>query len=368
MTTTTFVSTASEISVPLSCIKGLPRSPPSLYVDFEGAKLSRTGTISLLTLYVLPIDTVYLTDIDSLGAAGFYTPAPTTSATATFPDPVSATAAGKQTCPTEPVLTLKSVLESPTIPKVFFDLMKLGTRSRKPRHHLVGLAWCIEHNNGMSSEARRHAGSVKKQGIQLFCPGKGGSYAVFDERPLHATYNAKYCVMKSMTMLPSDQAFPRPRAMPSPWIFFSRSLTLPRRPAMADTLSLRALSMLLRILLELLLRCARLASSGSWGCSPLAFANSFRTSVKLMTPLSLPDRLAPLMADAEMADATAPVLARCVGDVELTDVGPMCVARRGVMGDSAGVGGPEDGLSTTHMRCERVATSFATREVNNQAA
>jgi hypothetical protein len=190
-------------------------------------------------------------------------------------------------------------------------------------------------------------------------------------RTSYATYNAKYCAIKSMTILPSDQAFPRPRAMPSPWTFFSRSLTLPRRPAMADTLSLRALSMLLRILLELLLRRARLASSGSWGCSPLAFANRFKTSVKLMTPLSLPDRLAPLMADAEMAGATAPVPARCVGDVELTGVGPMCVAGRGVMGDggtrdagcSAGVGGPEDegdGLSTTHMRCERVATSFAT--------
>ena len=174
-----------------------------------------------------------------------------------------------------------------------------------------------------------------------------------------------------MTILPLDQAFPRPRAMPSPWVFFSRSLTLPRRPAMPDTLSLLELSILLRILLELLLRRARLASSGSWGCSPLAFANRLRTSVRLITPLNLPDRLAPLIADAEMAGATAPVPARCVGDVELTGVGPICVAGRGVMGDggtrdaggSAGVGGPEDegdGLSTTHMRCERVATSFAT--------
>ncbi|KAH3941396.1 hypothetical protein HBH53_200730 [Parastagonospora nodorum] len=222
MTTTTFVSTASEISAPLSCIKGLPRSPPSLYVDLEGAKLSRTGTISLLTLYVLPMDTVYLTDIDSLGAAGFYTPAPITSAAATLPDPVSATAAGKQTCPTEPVLTLKSVLESPTILKVFFDvrndsdglfahfeialkcvehlqLMELATRSRKPRHHLVGLAWCMEHNNGMSSEARRYAGSVKKQGIKLFCPGKGGSYAVFAERLLQPIV-LEYCVQDVVHM------------------------------------------------------------------------------------------------------------------------------------------------------------------------
>lgn len=68
--------------------------------------------------------------------------------------------------------------------------------------------------------------------------------------------------------------------------------------------------MLLRILLELLLRLARLASSGSCGCKPLALANRFRISVRLMTPLSLPDRLAPGIAEAEMAGATAPVPAR----------------------------------------------------------
>lgn len=90
-----------------------------------------------------------------------------------------------------------------------------------------------------------------------------------------------------------------------------------------------------------------------------------------MTPLILPDRLAPVIADADMAGATAPVPARCVGAVELTGVGPECTAGRGVMGDGrtkeagvrAGVDGPEDdgdGLSTTHMRWERVATSFAT--------
>lgn len=90
-----------------------------------------------------------------------------------------------------------------------------------------------------------------------------------------------------------------------------------------------------------------------------------------MTPLSLPDRLAPVIACADIAGATAPVPARCVGAVELTAVGPESICGRGVIGDggtrdagvSAGVECPEDegeGLSTTHIRCERVATSFAT--------
>jgi hypothetical protein len=188
-----------------------------------------------------------------------------------------------------------------------------------------------------------------------------------------ATQNAQEIRNPLHTYMPLQyfsQAFPRPRAMPGPWKFFSLSLTLLRRPAMPETLSLRELSMLRRILLELLLRRARLASSGSWGCRPLARANKFRTSVRLITPLMRPDRLDPVMADADMAGTTAPV-PRWVGAVELTGMGPDCVCGRGVIGDggtreagwSAGVDGPEDdgdGLSTTHMRCERVATSFAT--------
>jgi hypothetical protein len=156
-----------------------------------------------------------------------------------------------------------------------------------------------------------------------------------------------------------------------PCNFLSCSLMLLRLPAIAEMLSLLELSMLLRILLELLRLRARLASSGSCGCRPLTLAKRLRMSVRLITPLILPDRLAPGMADAEMAGATAPVPARCVGAAVFTGVGPDSVWGRGVIGDggtreagwSAGVEGPEEegeGLSTTHMRWERVATNLAT--------
>jgi hypothetical protein len=154
----------------------------------------------------------------------------------------------------------------------------------------------------------------------------------------------------------------------------SLSLTLLRRPevpAMPDMLSLLELSMLVRMLLELLRLLARRASSGSWGCSPLARANTFKMSVRLITPLSLPDKLAPGIALAEIAGATAPVPARCVGAVVFTGVGPDSETGRGVIGEGgtstagwiAGVEAPEEageGVSTTHMRCDRVATSLAT--------
>jgi hypothetical protein len=98
-----------------------------------------------------------------------------------------------------------------------------------------------------------------------------------------------------------------------------------------------------------------------------------RISVRLMTLLRRPDKLAPgieEMAEAEMAGAAAPVPARWVGAVELTGTGP-AMPGRGVMGDGgtptegvrAGVEWPDEageGASTTHMRCERVATSLAT--------
>ena len=133
----------------------------------------------------------------------------------------------------------------------------------------------------------------------------------------------------------------------------SLSLTLLRRPevpAMPDMLSLLELSMLVRMLLELLRLLARRASSGSWGCSPFARANTLRISVKLITPLSLPERLAPGIALAEMAGATAPVPARCVGAVVFTGVGPDSDTGRGVIGEGgtstvgciAGVEGPEE--------------------------
>ena len=119
--------------------------------------------------------------------------------------------------------------------------------------------------------------------------------------------------------------------------------------------------MLVRILLELLLRLARRVSSGSCGCSPLARANAFRISVRLITPLSLPDKLAPGIALAEIAGAMVPVAAICGGADALTSVGPLKDTGSGVIGDGgtstagwiAGVEGPEEageGVSTTHIR------------------
>lgn len=122
------------------------------------------------------------------------------------------------------------------------------------------------------------------------------------------------------------------------------------------------------LLLELLLL-ALLVSAGSCGLNPLAFAKRFRISVKLTTPESRPDMLAPGMADADMAGAEVAGVYGGDGDVTARPAVP--VEGRGVIGEGgtrtagvmAGVGGPDEegeGLSTIHMRCDLVATSFAT--------
>jgi hypothetical protein len=67
-------------------------------------------------------------------------------------------------------------------------------------------------------------------------------------------------------------------------------------------LSLRPLSTLRRTLL-LLLRRRRRDSPGSIGFSPLARANRFSVSVRLTTPLSRPEMLAPGMLAAVTEEA-----------------------------------------------------------------
>jgi hypothetical protein len=121
----------------------------------------------------------------------------------------------------------------------------------------------------------------------------------------------------------------------------------------SPTLSLRLLStLLLRLLLELRRLC-RLNSFGSCGLNPLALAKRFRISVRLTTPVSLPDRGAPVMADAEMDGAGFDEYG-VVGDgVKEMDCGPAYgLGGTRTAGVLAGVGGPEDegeGDSTTHM-------------------
>jgi exonuclease 3'-5' domain-containing protein 1 len=93
----TFIDTEASLLPLLDCITNLGVDPPSLYIDLEGIALGRHGSISILSLYIAPTKKTYLIDIHSLREAAFST---------TIHSGTS----------------LKTVLESSTIPKVVFDI------------------------------------------------------------------------------------------------------------------------------------------------------------------------------------------------------------------------------------------------------
>jgi exonuclease 3'-5' domain-containing protein 1 len=183
------IDTPDAVAHLVDSLLDLPRNPPSLYMDIEGVNLSRLGSVSILQILVLPCDKTYLVDIHVLKGEAFTT----------------AGATGQ---------TLKDVLESATIPKVFFDvrndsdalfshfnvslaclqdiqLMELATRTYSKRC-VNGLARCIERDLAMTASERRRWTEGKDRGKRLFAPELGGSYEVFNMRPL-AEEIALYC-------------------------------------------------------------------------------------------------------------------------------------------------------------------------------
>ncbi|KAK0612665.1 ribonuclease H-like domain-containing protein [Bombardia bombarda] len=175
------IDTPAAVSTLVDALDGQPTTPPSLYMDLEGINLSRHGSISILQVFVLPSRQTYLVDIHTLGDKAFSTQG----------------ANGR---------TLREILESDATPKVFFDirndsdalyshfhiklagiqdlqLMELATRTFS-RKFVNGLAKCIERDSPLSTDERVAWKAVKEKGAKLFAPERGGTYQVFNERPL----------------------------------------------------------------------------------------------------------------------------------------------------------------------------------------
>lgn len=103
-------------------------------------------------------------------------------------------------------------------------------------------------------------------------------------------------------------------------------------------------------LLRLLARC----SLGSDGFRPDDLANRLRMSVSDTTPDSRPDRCAPGSAEEAMEPNVAPGVGECGAEFD-----PGTATGGAGAGDGAFGGDGDDG-STTHIRWDCVATSFAT--------
>ncbi|KAF2685872.1 hypothetical protein K458DRAFT_442194 [Lentithecium fluviatile CBS 122367] len=212
--TTNFISTTAQLSQMLASLNTASSTPPALYIDLEGIKLSRDGSISILTLYDRTSSTVYLIDVHTLQESAFTTPSTNTATTiASLGDPPP------DAVPAPP--TLKAILESPTISKVFFDvrndsdalfshygirlqgirdlqLMELATRNR-PTIRVNGLAACIKYDIYLPPLQQQEATQVKEAGLKLFAPERGGTYQVFNQRPLRPEIE-KYCAQDVVHM------------------------------------------------------------------------------------------------------------------------------------------------------------------------
>ena len=152
-----------------------------LYVDLEGNELGRGGTLSLITILVEPRHTVHLVDVTTLKKEAF-----------------SVTGSNGT--------TLKQILESSEIIKVFFDirhdsdalfslfqvsvggikdlqLMQLAS-TLESRVRVRSLATAIEEDAGLSAADSKAWKKVKDSCKKLFALERGGDFAIFDKRPL----------------------------------------------------------------------------------------------------------------------------------------------------------------------------------------
>ena len=199
----TIVDDAASLSAALTSLnKASPTAKPFLYLDLEGISLSRHGSISILQIYQLEQDHVYLIDVHTLGAAAFNIKSGDSST------------------------TLKGILENEAIAKAFFDvrndsdalynlhgvylqgvvdlqLMELTTRLRS-RRLLNGLGRCLESyfaKSQMILEAAEWT-QAKQAGLWLFAPERRGNYEVFNVRPMRqAIIDYNYCI-QDVTFLP----------------------------------------------------------------------------------------------------------------------------------------------------------------------
>ena len=158
---------------------------PNLYLDLEGNSLGRTGTISILQLYVEPLNEVYLFDVNALKVATF-----TTS--------------------TNEALCLKNVLQDEKIKKAFFDprqdsaalyalygiklqgvidVQVMHCAVTDPTKCAVSFEKCVA-ELPFKDEELHAVKEVKDKGHSLY---KDDGGAVFDERPLPLKL-LQYCI------------------------------------------------------------------------------------------------------------------------------------------------------------------------------
>ena len=150
-------------------------SSKHISIDIEGVNLSRVGKISIIQIATVS-KFVYLFDITKLQKDAF--------------------ANG-----------LKDILESPSIAKVFFDVRTdcdalyhqfqilpnnvldcqiafMRAPERRFSRYNIGFKRALQSTDTITNEQEKEMTRIKEEGRKLFAPELGGSFAVFDQRPI----------------------------------------------------------------------------------------------------------------------------------------------------------------------------------------
>lgn len=171
----------------------------ALAVDFEGVKLCRHGPLCLIQLTISDDPTlVYVLDVHVLGKKCFAMQTPNGT-------------------------SMKSLLEDPNIRKVWFDprndvdalwhqfgvmpqgifdLQLAEVADRRNRglnvHFVQGLTKCLTQCVALDPEQKMFAERINSLGKSIFEPQNGGSYKIFQQRPLnpvilvYAAHDSRY--------------------------------------------------------------------------------------------------------------------------------------------------------------------------------
>ncbi|KAK5102658.1 hypothetical protein LTS08_003458 [Lithohypha guttulata] len=174
------IDTVDLLHLALTKLASNLRDSTILYCDIEGQNLGRNGTLDLLQLYALSLEQAFVFDVFALGEAVFLT--------------------------TMNSISLKSILESNVIIKVFFDVrndsdalfkhfgiqlqgvvdLQLMEYYQPGRYgtYLLGLQACIERDCALPADAMEIWRSEKSAMHARFDETRGDAQSLFQKRPL----------------------------------------------------------------------------------------------------------------------------------------------------------------------------------------
>ena len=220
--TTVLVDTTASIDLCLADISPITGVQPSkLALDLEGVKLSRNGRVSIVQIFADTSNTIWLIDITTLGRVAFdHKDSHGQSLRYVFQNPNTKKVMIKWFSPSSVTYKVIQLLfdvrnDADALWNIYridlanvYDLQLLDIASRRSRRIPIrivnGLAKCIEHY----VKPRKEWKKVKEEGKALFAPVNGGSYAIFEQRPLDARILA-YCAQDVALMFQLEAAMKR---------------------------------------------------------------------------------------------------------------------------------------------------------------